>query len=255
MRHLIGFKELFMGVNGRIAAVVLAMLGVGASLAAPPSVATSPATSPSRTPETMPAGSATAPTVPPLLLFWVGVGFAAVTLVFLMVEIRRKRERQAQPLEFRLMRLIGSLCAAFSGTALTGSALFSLQTPLPGGGVIAFQAAAGCALFGAVWFTFGPEPAPPAPVDPSFTQDIPAGWTLQQALAVAAEFQQTQLVYEQLTDAERLAPIQPGTVRAPTLEGLLEGIIARARLPAPARRLNVRRQTNPYERIVIGVAP
>jgi len=112
-------------------------------------------------------------------LLWIGLGFVAAIVVFLMITSFVRLNEQAD----KNLRFLTALCAGFAGGFFTGDALFRYQQQLGSGTNIFISGTAGFALFMLVWFTYARKPstAPDPLPNESVNLSIPEGWTFEQA--------------------------------------------------------------------------
>lgn len=82
--------------------------------------------------------------------FTAGVLFTAACMVFLWKCFDAMRHGATEG-QLDIVHFVCSLCAGAAGAFFTGTALLSFETQLTGGGKLAFQGAAGVALFGLVF--------------------------------------------------------------------------------------------------------
>jgi hypothetical protein len=108
---------------------------------------------------------------------WIGLGFTAVLVLFLMITYFVKDT--SSPTQYNTLRVLTALCVGFAGGFFTGDALFRWDQQMADGAKVAISGTAGCALFFAVWFTY-PKRAEPPPPD-RIVLSIPEGWTFEQA--------------------------------------------------------------------------
>ena len=138
---------------------------------------------------------------------WVGVGFTAALVFFLMVTyFARDKSTETQK---NTLRFLTSLCGGFAGGFFAGEALVSYQKEMSGGATLAISGTAGFAIFFVVWLTYARGISRPPP--DGIKLGIPSGWTFQaaaRAIVSAARsvvtfdgFSQTQLDTE-LTEAD-----------------------------------------------------
>jgi hypothetical protein len=95
-------------------------------------------------------------------LLWIGLGFVAVLVVFLMVTYYAPITGSISPAAYNNLRFLTSLCAGFAGALITGEVFLHWEQQLPGGAKVGLSAAAGAALLALVWLTYPRPPKPPA---------------------------------------------------------------------------------------------
>jgi hypothetical protein len=149
-------------------------------------------------------------------LQWIGFGFLAVCLLFLMVAFfvfpQLSRDRRGT------VQFISSLCAGFAGTFLTGSAIFQAEWTSTGGKVVV-SGTAGCALFMIVFYGYRQlVPAPKIDVDNKISLDIPEHWTFQQVVRALAQSGKAGVEFENFKDAELKAEITNQSLEADSVD-------------------------------------
>ena len=133
---------------------------------------------------------------------WIGVGFAAAVVVFLMIAYFGPAMDAGR---HAIIRFLCALCAGCAGGFITGSALFEYAQSLPSGGKIAFTGAAGCALFGLVLLTFPKHEIPVG--DDELSVTFPAGTTFLDAAKIVAQKNASVAILEGFEDTEKKASI------------------------------------------------
>lgn len=109
---------------------------------------------------------------------WIGLSFTGLLVIFLMITFFKKDTSSAA--QNKTLRFLTALCAGFAGGFLSGEALFSLDTTMPYGVKLAISGTAGCALFFAVWFTYGGGGK--ARLPNRIVLSIPEGWSFEQGV-------------------------------------------------------------------------
>lgn len=104
---------------------------------------------------------------------WVGVAFAAVTLVFFMVAYFVK---PPTPSNAPIVRLLAAICAGAAGYFLTGTIAIQISGHLTDGANYAVSATGGIALFVMVWLRY-PSPK----LSPGFNVSFPQGTRFEDA--------------------------------------------------------------------------
>lgn len=151
---------------------------------------------------------------------WIAFGFVAFLVLFLVATyFVQDKSTHGQ---YKTLRFLTALCAGFAGGFLTGDAIFSMQQQWSSGGKIAISGTAGCALFFAVWFTYGavtgggtPPPPPPNRVRLAF----PGGLTFEQAIASVAEAANANFVMGEFSTEQRSEILPEFQVDAPSWIG------------------------------------
>lgn len=149
--------------------------------------------------------------------FWVGVGFAAACVLFLLMAF--KHTGPLTRMHYVIIQFVCALCAGSGGVFISGSALLDMAYTSPGW-KFAFQGTAGAAFFGLVFLVFSklikPEtiaptaPLPPPPASPPQTPGKPqvviapgTHTTFHQIAETLAEQAGASIDLTQLTKAER----------------------------------------------------
>lgn len=109
---------------------------------------------------------------------WIGVGFTAALIVFLMITFFVKDA--SSHAQYNTLRFLTSLCGGFAGGFLAGEALFSLNKEMADGTRLAISGTAGFALMFTVWFTYPKRHR--EVLEDRIKLSIPAGWTFEQAV-------------------------------------------------------------------------
>jgi hypothetical protein len=108
---------------------------------------------------------------------WIGVAFALILVCFLMYAFKTPNMSTSQ---HNIVKFLSSLCAAFAGAAIAGTALLNFRRVV-GGTDLAISGTAGFALFFAVWFFF-PKPTTNPTYPDAFNFSLPESWTFQQTI-------------------------------------------------------------------------
>lgn len=147
---------------------------------------------------------------------WIGTGFAAVLVLFLMIAyFNSSKLEQGQ---WAILRFLCALCAGAAGGFLTGEAVFKLTGKLEAGEV-AISGTAGVALFFAVWFTFGNLiQKPPEAV----TFQVGANWTFEQTAKGLGAQDKAAVQLVGFTPEEMTAQIRQQELKAKTIKVALE---------------------------------
>jgi hypothetical protein len=109
---------------------------------------------------------------------WIGVAFTLILVGFLIYAFNKAQNLSAG--QHTILKFLASLCAAFAGAAIAGSALFNLHR-VEGGTDLAISGTAGFALFFVVWIFFPKPPETPSYPD-GFNFSVPTGWTFQETV-------------------------------------------------------------------------
>jgi hypothetical protein len=148
---------------------------------------------------------------------WIGLGFVAAVVLFLMVAFFFSRKLTED--QRIILQVLSALCAGFAAALITGDALFKLS-----GKTSAFEytvsGASGCALFFVVWFFF-PKPKNPAPADDRFNLSIPEQWTFQHAVDAIVRSDQAVADYSVFTDEERNCRLKAWEISTATVSEAL----------------------------------
>jgi hypothetical protein len=148
-------------------------------------------------------------------LQYVGLGFAAALVIFLMVAyFASERVHRNQ---FAILRFLCALCGAFAGALITGSALFDLNQTWTGG-KLAVSGTAGFALFFAVWYGFG-RIVPPPP--DRFNMSVPSGSRFQTIAVEISKHDKSVVSFVGFSDAELAAPLSPQVLETDTVADAL----------------------------------
>ncbi len=86
------------------------------------------------------------------LQVWIGLGFVAFLVLFLVVAFFTK-EKLSQD-QRRILKFLMALCAGFGGALIAGEALLDFEYAIGKGGKLAISGTAGFALFFTVWLGF-----------------------------------------------------------------------------------------------------
>lgn len=111
---------------------------------------------------------------------WIGLGFAALLVVFFIVAFFTKDQLSVG--QIQILRFLSSLCAGFAGALIAGDALVKGDVPIGAAGTLAISGTAGFALFFLVWLTFDRTIVPPD----SFSIRIPDGIQFKDVVNVIA---------------------------------------------------------------------
>jgi hypothetical protein len=133
---------------------------------------------------------------------WIGVGFAAAVVLFLMLAYYGPAMDAGR---HAIIRFMCALCAGCAGGFITGSALFEYAQNFPNGGKIAFTGAAGCALFGLVLLTFPKHQIPVA--DDALSLTFPSGISFFDAAKLVAQKNASVAILEGFEDTEKKASV------------------------------------------------
>jgi len=158
---------------------------------------------------------------------WIGLGFVAVLVLFLMVAFFIKEKLSED--QRQILRFLCALCAGFAGALIAGDALFKLNTSIGTATKIAVSGTAGFALFFAIWFTFRQIVPPPDAVHFS----IPPGWTFRQAALTLTKQEKSFAHFDGFNEEELNTPVE-GEVHTKHMTDALLAIKALARKPLPA---------------------
>jgi hypothetical protein len=180
--------------------------------------------------------------------FWVGLGFAAAFVAFLMLAfVRGGNLTSGQRL---ILRLLGAICGALSGALISGSAFFNLTQKLPGG-QITVSGVSGFAIFMVIWFTFPKEPQRPDPVDGTSTS-IPAGATFQAVADELAKGEECVLQYEGFRKNELSATLKSWQLSGANAGRCIELLRSITQVPNAVREYRVRKEGSKYRLIING---
>jgi hypothetical protein len=142
--------------------------------------------------------------------FWVGLGFAAVFVVFLMIAFfAAKNLTDGQRL---ILRIMSALCGAIAGVLISGEALLNFSRTVPGG-KLTVSGTAGFAVFFAIWFFF---PKGGGTLPPGFNFSVKKGWSFRDASDTLAKSLKTTVEYEDFTDQQLNAPLRAWDLEAKT---------------------------------------
>jgi hypothetical protein len=132
---------------------------------------------------------------------WIGFGFLALLVVFLIVSFfltpKLTNDQRAT------LKFLTALCAGFSGGFLTGSALFEMHMT-KGPTTFSISGAAGCALFFTVWF-FYPKIFT---LEPGFAFSIPPNWSFRDSAEQIAQSQSAAVDWQGFMKEELDSPMQ-----------------------------------------------
>ena len=171
---------------------------------------------------------------------WIGLGFAVLLTLFLMVAFiqgRRLNDDQRQ-----ILRFLCALCAGFAGALITGDALFKMDAQTGQNTKIAVSGTAGCALFFAVWFTFRKVVPPPD----AFHFSIPAGWNFKQTVNALARQDGALVEFIGFTDEELVTPLEQRELHTTAAIDALKDIRLLTTNPNAVRVYEVERQNHAY---------
>ncbi len=153
---------------------------------------------------------------------WIAVGFSAALTVFLMITYFVRDTSSAA--QNRTLRFLTALCAGFAGGPFTGEALFRIERSISGGLNFFISGTAGCALFFAIWFTYGKQQG-------RFTREqqgrirvtasIPEGWTFEQAARSIVRAYRALVVFEGLQSSQLATKLPETDIDAPSISEAL----------------------------------
>jgi hypothetical protein len=150
--------------------------------------------------------------------FWVGLGFAAAFVFFLMVAFFAAKD--LTPGQRLILRIMSSLCGAIAGALVSGEAFFNLSREVPGG-KLTVSGTAGFAILFVIWFFFPKEPTTPT-FPNGFNSSIPNGWTFQDAADTFAKNDLAVITYEGFSAQELASPLKAWTFKTRTPREALE---------------------------------
>lgn len=151
-------------------------------------------------------------------LLWIGFGFAAFLVIFLIVVFFTK-ERLSDDRR-QILRILSALCAGFAGGLITGDALFRLDTDMGARTKLGISGTAGFALFFAVLYSFRRVVAPADAMHFS----VPNGWNFRQAVDALVSQDNAVANYVGFTPAELSAPLQARELHTKTPSDALQAL-------------------------------
>ena len=137
---------------------------------------------------------------------WIGFGFAAVMVVFLMITFFVKDK--SSPTQYKTLRFLTALCGGFAGGLMLGEASFAFNKELSDGAKLAISGTAGIAIFFTVWFTYGKREQ--NPLEDRIQISIPQGWTFELAARSIVRSAQA-IVHFEGFEPEQLQLVLPAT--------------------------------------------
>jgi hypothetical protein len=180
--------------------------------------------------------------------FWVGLGFAAAFVLFLMLAFLREANLNSG--QRLILRILSAICGALSGALISGSALFNMTENVPGG-KITVSGVAGFAVFMIIWFTFPREPKRPDPVDGTSTS-IPAGATFQSVADELAKDEECVLQYEGFRADELSATLKAWKLKGANAGKCIESLGSITQVPNAVRQYRVKKEGSKYRLIING---
>ena len=174
--------------------------------------------------------------------FWVGVGFAAVFVVFLMYSINRgKGLNSGQRL---MLKILSALCAGAGAGLISGEAFFNLSRNVPGG-KLTVSGTAGFAIFFVIWFAF-PKGPKFEPLPDRFRMAVPAGWTFQQVADACALQESSVIHYDGFTNEEMEAPLKPWKLETDSVIEAIEQLGSITEKRGALREYEVKKENAKY---------
>jgi len=180
--------------------------------------------------------------------FWVGLGFAAAFVLFLMLAFLREGTLNSG--QRLILRILSAICGALSGALISGSALFNMTENVPGG-KITVSGVAGFAVFMIIWFTFPRESKRPEPVD-GISTSILAGSTFQAVADELAEADECVLQYEGFRDNELAATLRAWKLSGANAGKCIELLGSITQVPNAVRTYRVKKESSKYRLIING---
>lgn len=149
---------------------------------------------------------------------WVGLGFAAALIVFLIVVFFKKGQLSDD--QRQILRFLCSLCAGFSGIFITGDALFKLDANLGESTKLLVQGTAGAALFFTVWFTYETVATPGV----GYNFKVPDGWTFETAVQAMTKQDGSVPEFVGFTDEEMNSSLRAQKIETSTIMKAIESL-------------------------------
>ncbi len=150
------------------------------------------------------------------LQLWIGLGFVAFLVLFLIVAFFKKADMtQGQQ---AILKFLCSLCAGFAGALITGDALFRFSSKIGDRTSIAASGTAGAALFFAVWYgfkTWFPD---------AIRIRVPKGWKFKDVVDQLAQQERATAQYVGFTEEELDAPLEEAHLEAAKTLELIEAM-------------------------------
>jgi hypothetical protein len=164
--------------------------------------------------------------------FWVGLGFAAVFVAFLMIAFfKAKNLTDGQRL---MLRIMSAVCGAIAGVLISGEALLNFSRQVPGG-KLTVSGTAGFAVFFAIWFFFPKGPAAPPPAE-GFNFSVKKGWRFSDTAETLARSLKTTVDYDGFSNQELAAPLKAWELECKTPQEALERLGSIVEVPNAIRK-------------------
>ena len=159
---------------------------------------------------------------PMTALQYVGLGFAAVLVIFLIIAYFARENVNSN--QFVILRFLCSLCGGFASGLMTGSALFDLNQRWSAG-TLTVSGTAGFALFFVVWYGF--TRVVPRPPD-GFNMSVPKGWNFRDTATAVAKHDKSVVTFAGFSETELAAPLDPQVLKTDTVSAALLALRALA---------------------------
>jgi hypothetical protein len=150
--------------------------------------------------------------------FWIGLGFAAGLIVFLMIAFFKAKDMTRG--QWLMLKIMSAICGAISGILISGEALLNFSRQVPGG-KFTVSGTAGFAVLFAIWFFFPKEPEAPPPAT-GFNFSVKKGWKFQDTADTLAKSLKTTIEYEGFTREELSSPLKAWELECKSPQEALE---------------------------------
>lgn len=166
-------------------------------------------------------------------LQYVGLGFAAALVIFLMIAYFVSGKASGGQLA--ILQFLCALCGGFAGALMTGTALFDLNESWTNG-KLAVSGTAGFALFFAVWYGFGRILSTPPD---GFNMSIPSGTSFQAIATEIAKHDKSVVQFVGFTALELAAPLTSQVLETDSVADALRALRSLVGAPNSVREYSV----------------
>lgn len=140
--------------------------------------------------------------------FWVGLGFFAALLVFLILTFVKAKNLSED--QRGILRLISGFSAAFAGILIAGDVLVKMEGTVTSGTKFLVSGSAGFAMFLIVWFFYPKVSRLPDGIRYS----VPEGWTFEHAAGVLAQLDEHTVEFEGFSETELQTSLKAWKLKA-----------------------------------------